>query len=129
MKPTFAGLNDFARGYITAAFWTFDDEAPSGDYSQSGRPEELYGQLADKALEAMLADCLRFQSEQGGHLRLSGMKDSEAGHCLWLTRNHHGSGFWDSDIPESQQDALTKAAHAFGERSLYYGDDGQIYLG
>lgn len=128
MKPRFEGLNDFARGYVTAAFWTFDDDAPSGPYQYSGRPEELYAQLDDGALDAMLADCLKFQSEQAGHLRLSGMSDSEAGHCFWLTRNRHGSGFWDSDIPETQQDALTEAAHAFGECDLYYGDNGQIYI-
>lgn len=128
MKPPFPGLNDFAKGYITAAFWTFDEDAPIGEYSTSGRPEVLYADLDDKALQPMLADCLKFQAEQGGHLRLSGLPDSEAGHLFWLTRNRHGSGFWDADIPQSQQDALTKAAHAFGESVLYTTEDGQIYL-
>lgn len=127
MKPKFTGLNEFAKGYITCAFWTFDENPEAGDYADSGHPEALYAKLDDGACETMLADCLKFQTEQAGHLRLSGLSDSEAGHCFWLTRNHHGSGFWDRDIPETQQQALTEAAHKFGERDLYLGDDSMIY--
>lgn len=128
MKPNFAGLNEFGKGYITAALWTFDENAPSGEYSTSGRPETLYDQMHDLTVGKMLTDCLRFQVEQAGHLRLSGMRDSEAGHCFWITRNRHGSGFWDSDIPETQREALTEAAHKFGECGLYTGDDGKIHI-
>ena len=70
-------LNQFLRGYITAAFWTMDDDAPSGDYSTSGRPEELFAKLDESALLRMVRDCRKFQDEQAGQLRLAGLDDSK----------------------------------------------------
>jgi hypothetical protein len=55
----------------------------------------------------------------------------QVGHDLWLTRNHHGAGFWDrwwNDGPESQLgDLLTKWADSMGSASLYVGDSGQVH--
>jgi hypothetical protein len=44
----------------------------------------------------------------------------EAGHLFWLTRNGHGSGFW--EMPGDAPCRLTRSAHAFGETHLYIGD-------
>lgn len=129
MKPKFEDLNEFARGYLTAAFWTNDNEAPGGcDYRETGRPQEMYAKLAESETEKALADCLKFMDEQAGHLRIGGLDDFQAGSDFWLTRNRHGAGFWDGDWPETQAEALTEAAHAFGETDLYEGDDGQLYF-
>ena len=42
--------------------------------------------------------------------------ETQAGHDFWLTRNHHGAGFWDR--PELYgthlADVLTRASHACG---------------
>jgi hypothetical protein len=45
---------------------------------------------------------------------------------MWLTRNGHGTGFWDRGLGE-RGDALTKSAESFGDAVLYVGDDGRIY--
>jgi hypothetical protein len=58
---------------------------------------------------------------------LYGKDDSTFAHDFWLTRNGHGTGFWDGDYPEPQANALTDIAHSFGECDLYVGDDGKIY--
>ena len=50
-----------------------------------------------------------------------------AGHDFWLTRNHHGAGFWDGDWPEDVDEKLTEASHSWGEMDLYVGDDGRVY--
>ena len=50
---------------------------------------------------------------------------------FWLTRNHHGCGFWDGDWDNEEFEAgakLTKIANNFAEVNLYFGDDGKIYL-
>lgn len=48
---------------------------------------------------------------------------------FWLTRNHHGAGFWDTgDYEENVGKALTKLAYSFGEQDAYIGDDDFIYL-
>lgn len=136
---TLAQLDDFKRGYIMAAFWTNDDDAPGGcDYSQSGRPEIMFAKLAPEAGEQLCMEADAFQNLFGFNWRASGqfaakphaeyLDDEAAGHNFWLTRNHHGTGFWDRDeLPEAEQDALTKAAHECGTRDLYLGDDGKLY--
>lgn len=52
-------------------------------------------------------------------------------HDLWLTRNGHGSGFWDR--PEKWgvegADTLTRCAKSMGTRDTYLGDDGLVYFG
>ena len=51
-----------------------------------------------------------------------------AGHDFWLTRNHHGAGFWDSaEIWGTNKDILTDNTHKYREINLYIGDDNKIY--
>ena len=123
-------LDNFSRAYLLAAFWTSDDEAPSGEYSERGRFDILLPKLSPEALASIQTDCAKFQGENGAAWRILGMTDEQAGHDFWLTRNHHGSGFWDhsSDFNEAGLRALTDAAHKFGESDLYLGDDGLYYV-
>lgn len=51
-----------------------------------------------------------------------------AGHDFFLTRNHHGGGFWDGSWPEPDGDILTNASHEAGSSEPYVGDDGEIYF-
>lgn len=55
---------------------------------------------------------------------------AQIGHDLFLTRNGHGTGFWDR--PEiygtELAEMLSRAAAALGECYPYIGDDGLIYL-
>jgi hypothetical protein len=57
--------------------------------------------------------------------------EEQFGHDFWLTRNGHGSGFWDRYRPGSTGhevgDKLTKLAKEYGSVDLYVGDDGKIY--
>ncbi|EKU98014.1 hypothetical protein Lepto7375DRAFT_7273 [Leptolyngbya sp. PCC 7375] len=48
------------------------------------------------------------------------------GHDFWLTRNGHGSGFWDRGLGQLGND-LTDATKTFGTMDLYVGDDNKIY--
>ena len=56
-----------------------------------------------------------------------GIDAGQVGHDFWLTRNHHGAGFWDRGLGE-RGDILTKLAHPYGESDLYVGDDGKVYV-
>lgn len=56
---------------------------------------------------------------------------SRVGHDLWLTRNGHGTGFWDRpEVYDSEHEdyarQLTDISHALGECDPYVGDD--MYL-
>lgn len=45
---------------------------------------------------------------------------SSAGHDFWLTRNHHGAGYWDRGYPSDLGRLISEAAHSFGDASLYW---------
>ena len=128
-----SSLPEFDRGYITCALWLFDERPGSGDYAQSGRPEALFANLAPAALASMQEDCGKFKDPLRGLLDLAcqspGYDASRAGHDFWLTRNGHGAGFWDRDeLAEDVREKLSLAARRTGERDLYLGDDGLIYV-
>jgi len=125
-------LDDFTRGYITAALWSSMDNAND----QGGDSLDKNYSLADFApatLAQFVADCAKFQADNAELLarveypRNDSTDLAHAGHDFWLTRNGHGAGFWDGDLEEELGRALTAAAHAFGECDLYPGDDGQLY--
>lgn len=49
-------------------------------------------------------------------------------HDFILTRNHHGSGFWDGDWVAPWGDKLTVLAHSFGQLETYLDDDDILTL-
>jgi hypothetical protein len=107
--------------YLRAALWssTDDDEEPlDKEYDISD--------IAPEAVRKARKDVERFFN-QAGHL-LAGMAPDFVGHNFWLTRNHHGTGFWDRDLGP-KGDELTDLSHRFGEQWMYVGDDGKVYLG
>lgn len=140
-------MNDFAidtaddqtvatmlASYVEVALWSStagvdisDDgaitENPDSDRSFSDHnfdaddlaPDTLVQMHEDVAdfLEANLADLL-------------GMSASQAGHDFWLTRNGHGTGFWDRGLGE-RGDRLTAACKPYGTAYLYTGADGVIH--
>lgn len=125
-------LNDLQQAYITAALWSSCDD--------NGEPLDAQyniSDLADETLKTMMEDCDKFESMvmpilecTDDETRSECCKDwSDFGHDFWLTRNGHGSGFWDGDYPEKLGDDLTDAAHRFPECNLYIGDDKKIYIG
>ena len=144
-------LDDFTMAYILCAFWTFDDDAPSGDYETSGRFQELFPLLDRDTILKMADDCARFQKENAALITQAELSESRAGHCFWLSWNRHGSGFFDeysiTECPKfttlqewykNREDDtcpcrwhtckhLQESAHKFNTVDLYFGDDGKIY--
>ena len=122
-------LKTFTAAYIECALWcSTADGAPEDDGSgQWDTSFQSYGcdtsDIAPETIAAIEDDCADFYN---GHHELW-EDDERAGHDFWLTRNHHGAGFWDGDYPEDIGDQLTVASHAYGEVDLYFGDDGRIY--
>lgn len=128
-KTNAIALTEFARAYIECALWSSMDNATE----QGGEPLDANydaSDIAPETLTRMLEDCATFQHANRALLdefeTLTGRDTSYAGHDFWLTRNHHGAGFWDRGAGAIGK-ALTQASHAFGEFDLYIGDDGQIH--
>ena len=116
-------MDTFTRQYIITALWSSMDN--SND--QGGEPLDAnYGldDIAQETLTSIEEDCEAFQRDNADDIS----KDVEqAGHDFWLTRNHHGAGFWDGDWPHDAGKRLTEAAHVYGSVDLYVGDDGLLY--
>ena len=109
-------LDDFTRQFLVTALWAeTDNKTPQG-----GEPLENNHSLTDFSLDtlkSLIADCEAFQEQNAADM--AGVPAGQAGHDFWLTRNHHGAGFWDGDYPKEIGKRLTDAAHAFGEVHLY----------
>ena len=110
----------FLDAYINAAFWTsYDDNEMPLDASY--RVEDISEDLIRKMIE----DCAAFLAKADIPDNLL----SQAGHDFWLTRNGHGTGFWDHPEGYGKEKALELSvlADTFGVVDLYVGDDGRIY--
>lgn len=125
-------MNAFLRQYLETALWSsIDDDGEPMDRNFSVR--DVSEQTRRQAAE----DCAAFEEANAADLALcyaSGYLDREtAGHCLWLNRNGHGTGFWDRYYGCKDAEAiaafkrLSEAAKAMGAADLYAGDDGEIY--
>lgn len=113
-------LDTFLASYVTCALWasTADNGDPlDKDHSKTD--------ISTETLCTMREECALFIKE---NLSYIGTQFDQAGHDFWLTRNGHGTGYWDRDCYGSNRDKLSESATAKGERYLYIGDDGLIYM-
>jgi phage repressor protein C with HTH and peptisase S24 domain len=127
---SFNSLDAFTQGYIEAMFFTDASDPDDGDLANA-----TFAELAPKALEKIVSDCVRFQSENRADLdealdtgRINGYDDAGAGRDFWYTRNGHGVGFWDRKLGDIGE-VMSEAARKWGQVDLYRGDDELIYLG
>jgi hypothetical protein len=145
-------IDDFTLAYIKVALWSSTDNADDSGgepLDDNYTPDDIH----PDTLRAMADDCRQFRdlewtwnmpkAPEGmtgrkakvsdilaaipDHLRRGHWSaDARNGHDFWLTRNHHGAGFWDRGYGKLGE-ILTDAAHSFGTYDLYIGDDGEIH--
>lgn len=114
----------FSRGYYEAMLWASTDEAGESfdHFSVSDidpeQVEEHNKELLD-FMESNKADLEIYYQLYGG--------PEYAGHDFYLTRNHHGAGFWDRGTDPVFQ-RLTQASHPYGECQVYQGVDLKLYI-
>lgn len=119
-------LNEFTMAYVMAALFTFEENPPQGEYSTSGRFQELFPLIDPRTLYKMIEDCTAFLAQAD----LTDYPQKQAGYDFWFTRNGHGVGFWEEDYGTPEQcQKLTALCKEFGEFDLYSGDgeDLKIY--
>lgn len=116
------------RAYLTCALWSStgeDDVHLDHDYSSEDfAPIALLEAYKDVQQALTLAN--GFVPEWGEF-----WSDEQFGHDFWLTRNGHGTGFWDryNGGPEGDiGQKLTLIAKSFGSLDPYVGDDGLLYF-
>jgi len=94
--------------YIEAIYFT-----ETGEDGQPSADEPL---SPDTMREAWAA-CHRLRLACSGAIDLTQFDPTQIGHDLWLTRNGHGTGFWDREDVYGAENAraLTLMARAMGE--------------
>ncbi len=91
--------------------------------------------FSSEAIESAIADLEKFFALAGNAVEAAQMAGElqetrlfQPSH-IWLTRNGHGTGFWDvQDMPHPLREALAIAAKKLGECNVYEGDDGLLYF-
>lgn len=125
MNP--ANLSPFARAYVIAALWSSTDD--NGDPLNSKRD---IADIDPATLATMAQEADTFARENRADIDAAELDDGHAGHYFWLSRNGHGSGFFDEyskgDPRQAACDRLQEKSRCAGCRDLYKGDNGNIYM-
>lgn len=122
-------LDTMTSQYLDTADWADGPEAREDD----AETERCIGWSRD-AMDEARRECAAFlgcehPESNDEELTLweymvdNGVDAGAAGHDLWLTRNHHGAGFWDRGLG-AVGDVLTREAHAMGSSDVYVSDEG-----
>jgi hypothetical protein len=111
---------------VTTLLWSASDDdgnpLDSGDYEAS---EELKTSLA--ADFQVFLDSLPEGFDAEDHYTGSADIDGMLEHHYILTRNGHGTGFWDGAWGKEMGNTLTELAQRKSEIETYVGDDGLVY--
>jgi hypothetical protein len=112
-------MNKMTDAYLEAVRFT-NEECGDADFSDAD--------FSPLALSQAFRDCRDLMWANSDLIRKE--NETQAGYDLWLTRNCHGSGFWDKPEVWGKvgSDILTRCAHSMGPRDVYIGDDGLLYF-
>jgi hypothetical protein len=120
--------DDFFAAYVNAALWSSGDPDAGLEFLNEKYDSD---DIHPDSIKKMQDDCEQFFSKVSKYITEENCNKenhwSQAGYDFWLTRNHHGAGFWDGDWKKSAAEQLTAASHTFSECDLYVGDDGKIH--
>lgn len=108
--------------YLFCCAWS-----TSGVDSEGVEHESLEDfEFSDNAQEIALLDCLYFVriSHPWLNVKSQPISPENAGHDLWLTREGHGTGFWDRGYVYGDQ--LTKLSKSMGVGDAYLSDNNEI---
>jgi len=135
-------LNDELRGDDDSQ--VFDTDEDDVDIDDLQRLMNVSNHIRNKNLESFTREDMEVNSvikaytdirnfiEYAGdaiHNAIDEQGCDQVGHDLWLTRNHHGAGFWDRGYDGNIGDILTSAAHRLGEVDLFINDNMRLSFG
>jgi hypothetical protein len=115
-------MDAFTLSYIEGLLWSSQQDTPDDNLL-------VFKNLSESTLNQIVADCKKFQEKNSKDLCIGISRNAqEGGHCFALSRNHHGTGFFDSEyFSNDTRQRLQEAAMKFGEFNIYLGDDRKIY--
>ena len=115
-------LDAFTNAYMNAALMTSNDNLEDNGGNSLDKKYTI-DDYETNCFNKMTADCKDFQSKYSTVYQMGDWSDEEAGTDFWLTRNGHGTGFWDKSHKQPEQEkigiALTQACKSYGTFDLY----------
>jgi hypothetical protein len=141
VKITQEDLVQILKGYLEAAIWTEEENllnhnseeddvfADDEDNSDTETKKFTIDDLEDNSKIQAYMDIKKFMKNAGKDAIDEAIEENglfRLGMDIWLTRNHHGSGFFDHGYYHEEE--LTKSAQSLKGVDLYLGDDMQVYF-
>ena len=141
VKITEEDLVEILKGYLEAAIWTEEENllnhnseeddvfADDEDNSDTETKKFTIDDLEDNSKIQAYMDIKKFMKNAGKDAIDEAIEENglfRLGMDIWLTRNHHGSGFFDHGYYHEEE--LTKSAQSLKGVDLYLGDDMQVYF-
>lgn len=122
-----ADLDEFTQGFLICLLWSTAD----GDDGNLDDKHDL-ADIHAGTMAGLRQQCAEFFSGNLADINAvidgaPGYTFSTAGHDLALSRNGHGSGFFDCGVDEPGE-RLQEAARKAGAAEAYVGDDGLVYV-
>lgn len=110
----------FIDAYIECLLWSSLD-----DNNEPLDSHYTFDDLSPQSVSRISCECSRFLWIAGYYnINLSGL-EAQAGHDFWLTRNGHGTGFWDRPEVYGKENArlLSIMSDCFGMCAVFVSDD------
>jgi hypothetical protein len=132
-------LAAMVESYLRTALWTWSDADGQAPLAGNAEDVEVCQVFDLRSIVLATDDCRSFCeyvedfAESGtiedtaARQALAAMEPAQAGADFWLTREGHGTGFWDRGLDTAGR-CLADAARTFGEASLDVTNDGTATL-
>lgn len=109
----------FTNAYLNCALWLTSVSDENGEILIESVADEYDISHIDPACHTeMVNDCAAFMDSYSDELRTLDLLAADCGQLFWLTRERHGSGFWEygtNATIRSAAEELTAGAHAYGD--------------
>jgi hypothetical protein len=125
-------VDQILDGYLEAALFSSDDDNgdPLDSNYDSGNFSPITVEDAKDDCEK-LAELMESATTADNREMLQAALDAQSaeqiGHDFWLTRNHHGSGFWDGDYEDFGDQITHLVAEHFHELHVY-ADGNELWI-
>ena len=118
----FINIDAIVDSYLETVLWVGNDE--SSDFITKDLTIHDFDEKSKAQVKEDIIDFLeKAHSQDETTAELASYNESSFGHNFFLSRNRHGSGFFDED-----NNKLQEISYSFGPSDFYIGDDGKGYL-
>lgn len=107
-------MNQITQGYLECAIWADLPEEEEFD----GTIYDFSAESQIKAWNDIMVFCAELQDKKLFDSLLEVSDLDQIGHDFWLTRNGHGTGFWDRNYGELGE-KVSEVARKFGECHVF----------